>query len=71
MEFDDSNQSKDPDKTLHTFELLRRVEFTSDRKRMSILLKDPEDGKIKLYVKGADSIIMERLNRDAVIGDAR
>ena len=29
---------------------------------MSILLRDPTDGKIKLYIKGADSIIMDRLD---------
>jgi magnesium-transporting ATPase (P-type) len=29
---------------------------------MSILLKDPEDGLIKLYIKGADSIIKDRLD---------
>jgi phospholipid-transporting ATPase len=29
---------------------------------MSILLRDPEDGHYKLYVKGADSIIKERLD---------
>ena len=37
------------------------MEFNSDRKRMSILVKDPEDGLYKLYCKGADSIIKERL----------
>ena len=37
------------------------MEFNSDRKRMSILVKDLEDGYYKLYVKGADSIIKERL----------
>lgn len=40
------------------------MEFNSDRKRMSVLLKDPVDGKIKLLIKGADSIIMERLDKD-------
>ena len=30
---------------------------------MSILLKDPNDAKYKLYVKGADSIIMERIDK--------
>lgn len=35
----------------------RRMEFNSDRKRMSIVLRDPEDGHYKLYCKGADSII--------------
>ena len=29
---------------------------------MSILLKDPWDGKLKLYIKGADSYIKERLD---------
>lgn len=43
------------------FKLYRKVEFNSDRKRMSILVHDPIDQKIKLYVKGADSIIMDRL----------
>lgn len=38
------------------------MEFNSDRKRMSILLRDPEDGLIKLYTKGADSIIKKRLD---------
>ena len=40
------------------------MEFNSDRKRMSVLLKDPVDGKIKLLIKGADSIIKERLDKD-------
>ena len=46
----------------HKFEVYRKMDFTSDRKRMSILLKDPIDGKIKLLVKGADSVIKERLD---------
>jgi len=39
------------------------MEFNSDRKRMSILILDPEDGFYKLYVKGADSIIIDRLDK--------
>ena len=50
---------------------MRRMEFNSDRKRMSILVKDPKDDKIKLYIKGADSIIIERLNKEAIKRDAR
>ena len=42
-------------------ELLKKIEFNSDRKRMSILVRDPADGLIKLYIKGADSIILDRL----------
>lgn len=44
------------------FGLFRRIEFSSDRKRMSILVRDPIDMKIKLYVKGADSEMMGRLD---------
>lgn len=44
-----------------SFEVIKRMNFTSDRKRMSILIRDPSDGKTKLLVKGADSIIQERL----------
>jgi len=41
-----------------------KMQFNSDRKRMSILLKDPIDGKIKLLTKGADSIIKARLDQN-------
>jgi len=37
------------------------MQFNSDRKRMSVLLRDPIDKKIKLFIKGADSIIKDRL----------
>ena len=46
------------------FELFRRIEFNSDRKRMSVLVRDPSDNKVKLYVKGADSIILSRLSEN-------
>uniref|UniRef100_A0A915NFD5 Phospholipid-transporting ATPase n=1 Tax=Meloidogyne javanica TaxID=6303 RepID=A0A915NFD5_MELJA len=38
---------------LESFDLLNVLEFTSDRKRMSVILKD-KNNKIKLYCKGAD-----------------
>ena len=28
---------------------------------MSVIIKDPRDGKIKMYIKGADNIIKKRL----------
>lgn len=37
-------------------------EFSSKRKRSSIVIRD--DGVIKLLVKGADNIIIERLNKE-------
>lgn len=42
------------------------MEFNSDRKRMSIVVFDPEDNHYKLYCKGADSIIKERLEDDQI-----
>ncbi|XP_062410465.1 phospholipid-transporting ATPase IC [Sardina pilchardus] len=44
-----------------TYEMLALLDFNSDRKRMSILLRFP-DGRIRLYCKGADTVIYERLN---------
>jgi magnesium-transporting ATPase (P-type) len=38
------------------------MEFNSDRKRMSIIVRDPSDNHIKMYTKGADSIIKARLD---------
>ncbi|KAJ3402326.1 hypothetical protein HDU80_005192 [Chytriomyces hyalinus] len=42
------------------YEVLNICEFNSTRKRMSSLVRTPE-GKIKLYIKGADTVIFERL----------
>ncbi|KAF2071974.1 hypothetical protein CYY_006711 [Polysphondylium violaceum] len=44
--------------------LLAIMEFSSDRRRMSILLKDKQNDKIILYSKGADSIMLERLSTE-------
>ncbi|XP_064118289.1 phospholipid-transporting ATPase ID-like [Macrobrachium nipponense] len=41
------------------YELLCILDFNNVRKRMSVILK--KDGKIRLFCKGADSIIYERL----------
>ena len=45
------------------------MEFNSDRKRMSVLIRDPADNKIKLLIKGADSIIKERLDQKQLSKD--
>ncbi|ORX47825.1 phospholipid-translocating P-type ATPase [Piromyces finnis] len=44
-----------------TIEML--TEFSSDRKRMSIIVKD-KNNQYTLYCKGADDVIMERLSTD-------
>ena len=43
--------------------VLKYFEFNSDRKRASVITKDKETGVIKLLIKGADSVIMERLEK--------
>jgi len=48
------------------YQVYRRMEFNSDRKRMSVLLRDPKDGLIKMYTKGADSIIKSRLDPEQI-----
>jgi phospholipid-transporting ATPase len=45
------------------FEILNVCEFNSTRKRMSTVVRTP-NGKIKLYCKGADTVILERLGKN-------
>ena len=53
-----------PDKTeVLEFELLNILEFDSDRKRMSAIVKCP-NGEIKVMCKGADSVLMKRITDD-------
>uniref|UniRef100_A0A336MAD4 Phospholipid-transporting ATPase n=1 Tax=Culicoides sonorensis TaxID=179676 RepID=A0A336MAD4_CULSO len=42
------------------YEILNVLEFTSSRKRMSVITRNSK-GEIKLYCKGADTVIFERL----------
>uniref|UniRef100_A0A8C5P6N5 Phospholipid-transporting ATPase n=1 Tax=Leptobrachium leishanense TaxID=445787 RepID=A0A8C5P6N5_9ANUR len=46
-----------------TYKVLAILDFNSVRKRMSVLVIDPE-GRIKLYTKGADDVILQRLHQD-------
>ncbi|XP_074523704.1 phospholipid-transporting ATPase IC isoform X2 [Halichoeres trimaculatus] len=45
------------------YQLLALLDFTSKRRRMSVLVREPEGG-LKLYCKGADIVILERLRKD-------
>lgn len=54
-------------KKIQTFKLLHVLEFDSDRKRMSVIIRDisgPNPGQVKLICKGADNVIFERLNQE-------
>ncbi|CAH2274037.1 probable phospholipid-transporting ATPase IM isoform X1 [Pelobates cultripes] len=44
-----------------TYQLLAILDFNNVRKRMSVIVRNP-DGHIKLYCKGADTILFERLD---------
>ncbi|MEE6503137.1 hypothetical protein FKM82_004751 [Ascaphus truei] len=44
-----------------TYQLLAILDFNNIRKRMSVIVRNP-NGRIKLYCKGADTILFERLH---------
>ena len=47
------------------YELLNVLEFSSSRRRMSVIVKEPEpEGRILLFSKGADSVMFTRLAPD-------
>ncbi|XP_030466430.1 phospholipid-transporting ATPase 2 isoform X1 [Syzygium oleosum] len=48
--------------TVIHYEVLETLEFTSDRKRMSIVVKNCQNGKIFLLTKGADEAILPYAN---------
>ncbi|TFK30277.1 phospholipid-translocating ATPase [Coprinopsis marcescibilis] len=50
---------------LERYELLNILEFTSARKRMSVIVRkmDGDDGRLFLLSKGADNVIFERLKQ--------
>jgi phospholipid-translocating P-type ATPase (flippase) len=47
---------------IENFEFFCVLEFSSDRKRNSVILRDLSTGFIILYTKGADSVIIQRLS---------
>jgi phospholipid-translocating ATPase len=53
------------DRTDAHYEILDVIEFSSKRKRMSIIVKYP-DGMIRLLCKGADNVVLPRLKQAAL-----
>ncbi|ANB11495.1 aminophospholipid-translocating P4-type ATPase DNF3 [Sugiyamaella lignohabitans] len=47
------------------YEILEIIEFSSARKRMSIVVRFP-DGRICVFCKGADNVILERLRQSSL-----
>ena len=50
-----------------SYRLLNILEFTSARKRMSVVVED-SNGRIMLFTKGADSIVFPLLNTQKSLG---
>ncbi|CCH59754.1 hypothetical protein TBLA_0B09370 [Henningerozyma blattae CBS 6284] len=58
------------DPVLEDYEILNVVEFNSHRKRMSVLVKVPnESNRILLICKGADNVILDRLTDNHIVQD--
>ncbi|CAM9921143.1 unnamed protein product, partial [Ectocarpus fasciculatus] len=51
------------------YEVLRILDFTSARKRMSVIVRDP-DGRVRILCKGADSVMIPRLARNSSASDS-
>lgn len=47
------------------FVVYETIKFNSNRKRMSVLVKDPRTNRLKLYTKGADNIIFNLLTEES------
>ncbi|KAK9271574.1 hypothetical protein L1049_001935 [Liquidambar formosana] len=52
------------------YELLDVLEFSSSRKRMSVIVRNPEN-QLLLLCKGADSVMFERLSKDGRLFEAQ
>ena len=46
---------------IEKYQILKMIEFTSDRKRMSMVVKRMNDGRVFNFIKGADFAIVPRL----------
>ena len=52
-----------PSNTLQRFQVLQLFPFTSESKRMSIIVRDLETNEITFYEKGADVVMIPRVQR--------
>jgi phospholipid-translocating ATPase len=60
-----SSSTSPPPEALERYELLNVLEFSSARKRMSVVVRkmDSDDQRLFLMTKGADNVIFERLKK--------
>jgi phospholipid-translocating ATPase len=53
-----------PDNSENTFKILENFVFSSERKRMGIIVKHTGTGEITFYVKGADSVMSKIIKKE-------
>ena len=58
---------KDPQGFLLKYEILYIIPFSSERKSMGIIVKNMESSVITFFLKGADSVISEKVNKQEKI----
>ena len=56
------NHEEEERKTKETYEILQKFDFTSERQRSSIIVKDLSTKKIILYLKGSDRKVFSNLD---------
>lgn len=57
----------DEEPTLEEYEILNTIDFSSQRKRMSVVVRMPnEPNRVLLICKGADNVILERLHNSDI-----
>ena len=53
---------KDTLNCTHTYDILQNFPFSSETKRMGIILKERETDQIMFYVKGADAVMESKIS---------
>lgn len=48
------------------FPILSTIEFTSTRRRMSVIIRHPHDNSIRLYMKGADVAVLQKMDMSGI-----
>ena len=59
----------DPVSPDHRFERQSQIAFTSDRKRMAVVARDP-DGRLRSFVKGSPEVLLERSTK-VLVGEGQ
>jgi phospholipid-translocating ATPase len=55
---------KDSNGNIHEYEILENFPFSSESKRMGIIVRDKETDIITLYVKGAEVVMEKKVRPD-------